>query len=716
MAYDFTQPTDKDALNLTHAIALAESGSGGKPNYNAVGDNGTSHGAYQWQPGNYEAAAREAGFDPTDFSPETQDKVAYAQIKKYKDAGYDPGQIASLWNSGSPDNWKNHSGTTTINGKEIAYDTPAYVGRVKQNYQQIIGNPQSNIPDNPNIDTISDPMQSPELQQNIQDMQSKGKSQQEIQAYIQSVKSGEVTPENIPVAPPEPGMLSQVGEQFKEGGEKIVSSIEGGANRMNEGVNQFDQPGIMNQVEGATKAVQGVAQSFLGTFGGALQTVLSPVTPVVNAIIQDNLKHYHLEGVVSTIGQKLDGLAQKDPQNAGVIGDSINALLAALGEKVGAKKIKTEGFDVSNPLSSKSADELKLIPEDKVSKLSANEQKEWYRQQSKSMTQQAADATAKAQEAGQKSLEETKTQINDFNKQIAETSRTETTALKPKAQQLMRTSSQEYLSLTGEAVDGSPALSKTISSGDLSAKIDSKFEYNPEIGAAIKQDLGLDGAKELTNQQILDKARGIMQDVSKSARAGNTVYSPEEYAAMQKYSFLMETLGENGVDMTKANAFWKQWVPVRNRIVREIKPWDTETIGKQPFEGTLKKASVTAGTATQMASKLDAQNFISELETKMKLPAGTIGSDTRQLVEGLEKAKLSKDSIAQITKDALAKIKEDKVAALEKMSLAKYDTLKAARNRLIIKAVIVGALGLGAVKSIPVIGPAIKATEAMTGL
>jgi hypothetical protein len=140
------QQTDQQALALTHAIALAESGPNGKPDYNAVGDNGTSKGAYQWQPGNFEAAATTAGLDPTDFSPENQDKVAYSQVKAYKDKGYDPGQIASLWNSGSPNNWQNHSGTITINGKTISYDTPTYVKKVQSHYQQITGGQQGYNP------------------------------------------------------------------------------------------------------------------------------------------------------------------------------------------------------------------------------------------------------------------------------------------------------------------------------------------------------------------------------------------------------------------------------------------------------------------------------------------------------------------------------------------------------------------------------------------
>lgn len=145
----FSQPTDPQALALTHAIALQESGQGGKPDYTAVGDAGTSKGAYQWQPGNFEAAAKSAGLDPNDFSPQNQDKVAYSEVKGYKDKGYDPGQIASLWNSGSPNNWQNHSGTTTINGKTISYDTPAYVKGVQGHYQQLTNSSGSGLPSLP---------------------------------------------------------------------------------------------------------------------------------------------------------------------------------------------------------------------------------------------------------------------------------------------------------------------------------------------------------------------------------------------------------------------------------------------------------------------------------------------------------------------------------------------------------------------------------------
>lgn len=148
----FSQPVDRGALNLARSIALAESDDGsGKPNYNAVGDAGTSKGAYQWQPGNFENSAKQYGLNPADFSPENQDKVAYAEVKSMKDAGYSPEQIAAAHNAGKGslknDAWKTNVGTTTINGKKINYDTPSYVNKVNNYYLKIAGNggPQ-NVP------------------------------------------------------------------------------------------------------------------------------------------------------------------------------------------------------------------------------------------------------------------------------------------------------------------------------------------------------------------------------------------------------------------------------------------------------------------------------------------------------------------------------------------------------------------------------------------
>jgi hypothetical protein len=122
---------DPTALALSRAIRSAE---GGDYN-NTTGDAGTSKGAYQWQPGHFEAAAKAQGLDPNDFSPTNQDHVAYNQVKEQLDAGHSQSQVASWWNSGRYDSTGN-VGDKTINGKVIHYDTPAYVEKVKQAYLQ----------------------------------------------------------------------------------------------------------------------------------------------------------------------------------------------------------------------------------------------------------------------------------------------------------------------------------------------------------------------------------------------------------------------------------------------------------------------------------------------------------------------------------------------------------------------------------------------------
>lgn len=135
MATDAFTTVDKDALNLSRSIGLAETGQSGKPNYNAVGKSGEK-GAYQWMPGNFESQAKEAGLDPNDFSPQNQDKVAYYHVKQLKDEGLQPWEIASKWNSGSTTNWQNHNGT---NSQGVGYNTPQYVASVKQHYLQMSG-------------------------------------------------------------------------------------------------------------------------------------------------------------------------------------------------------------------------------------------------------------------------------------------------------------------------------------------------------------------------------------------------------------------------------------------------------------------------------------------------------------------------------------------------------------------------------------------------
>ena len=714
MAIDYDN-LDPDVIRLGQAIKSQES-SGGK---NTVSPetiaNGTS-GAFEYKKDTFDTQAKALGGkdlngNPLDINnPEHQNLVWYTWAKNLKDQGYGIDQIAAGHNAGEGHltDWQDMKGVNKTSG--FAYDTPKYVNDIVSKYQQLKGNtnPAADIS---NGTLPNDPTKDPNVLATINQMFDQGKSQAEVQDYIHSVKSGAIQPTPVQANPMDAMTLNEygtsAGKQFTEGGEHILSSIIGGKNKMEEGVDQAKSGGVGNFLEGVTKYAEGGAQSFLGTFSGAFQTVLAPITPFIEkAVNQIAYQNPKLATTVVNSLKPMGDLAQKHPEEAGVIGDAINSLLAVVGEKLGGEKIKTEGFktpEVSGlKFGSKSADDIMATAPENVSKLNANEQKFWYKNQSKSLTEQATEASIKAKESADIDLASTQKEINDFNQKIGQTSSEEAINLKEPAQKLMKDSSAQYLELTGEAADGSPALTKTIKPEDLSNKIDSKFEYNPEIAAKLKEDLNLNVepkqgeiSKELTNQDILDKAREIMQSVSKTAKTGGKVYSPAEYEAMQRYSFLMEVLGDNGVDMTAANKFWKQYAPVRDKIVSQIKPWD-EGVKGTPIAKTIQtaKAPVSTLTAKQVASQIDAQRFISELESRMGLPKDSIGKDVAEQMQGLEKAKLNKSTINKIKTDALNKIKADKAEALRTMSLEQYNNGLIARKREIIKKVIWGALGL----------------------
>lgn len=144
------EQVDPTALALKRSIFKAE---GGDYN-NTSGDNNTSAGAGQWNngkiplkkgeiPANFKSAAAQFGLDPNDFSETAQDHVGYLQVKHDLDSGLTQSQIAAKWNSGLTHGWENHKGTTTIDGKTISYDTPAYVAKVQKYYQEQVSNPQT---------------------------------------------------------------------------------------------------------------------------------------------------------------------------------------------------------------------------------------------------------------------------------------------------------------------------------------------------------------------------------------------------------------------------------------------------------------------------------------------------------------------------------------------------------------------------------------------
>jgi hypothetical protein len=125
---------DPTIVNLAKAIRETET-RGAKDPYTAKGGSG-EFGAYQYTPATWDAdvktyAGKSVPLDQADKL--LQNEVAYKKLEALKGQGYNVGQIASIWNSGSPE-WQGKTGTNKFG---VKYDVPQYVDTVSKAYQAL---------------------------------------------------------------------------------------------------------------------------------------------------------------------------------------------------------------------------------------------------------------------------------------------------------------------------------------------------------------------------------------------------------------------------------------------------------------------------------------------------------------------------------------------------------------------------------------------------
>lgn len=149
---------DPEAVNLAKAIRQTESGG----NFTAKGKSG-EYGAYQFTEPTWNATATKFGVNVplNQATPEQQNEVAYKQIKNWKDAGNNVGQIASMWNAGEAhkDAYLDSS-YAGVNKAGASYNVPAYAKSVATAYQTLKNGGQVQAdPNNPSSTANETPVQ-----------------------------------------------------------------------------------------------------------------------------------------------------------------------------------------------------------------------------------------------------------------------------------------------------------------------------------------------------------------------------------------------------------------------------------------------------------------------------------------------------------------------------------------------------------------------------
>ena len=150
---------DPQAYNLAKAIKRTETGSSSDP-YNTKGASG-EFGAYQFMPKTYKNLAKQhLGDENAQPTIENQNKIAYSEIKRLKDAGNTPAQIASIWNSGKADAYKQNK--VGVNSQGVQYNVPDYVAKVSKNYNELRGSQGQQLATQ--IQSQEQPVQQPQEQ------------------------------------------------------------------------------------------------------------------------------------------------------------------------------------------------------------------------------------------------------------------------------------------------------------------------------------------------------------------------------------------------------------------------------------------------------------------------------------------------------------------------------------------------------------------------
>jgi hypothetical protein len=165
-----TDVTGASVDQIAEAIKSVESGG----NYEAQGGSG-EFGAYQFMPETWADWSSQyadevlkqstAELEPT---PENQDAVAKWKIQQLVNQGYTPQQVASIWNSGSPE-WEGKTGT---NQYGINYDVPNYVRKVTNALQNMAGQGQisplaKKVIDDPSLLQTMTPTKATEIREEL---------------------------------------------------------------------------------------------------------------------------------------------------------------------------------------------------------------------------------------------------------------------------------------------------------------------------------------------------------------------------------------------------------------------------------------------------------------------------------------------------------------------------------------------------------------------
>lgn len=362
--------------------------------------------------------------------------------------------------------------------------------------------------------------------------------------------------------------------------------------------------------------LKGVEEGALGTASDAVQAIFSPIAAPIQSMIQASQK-YHAEnpdakvpGAISSpeidsAKKTISDWMQQHPTIAKTLGDAFNVGTAVIGGSALEKPVSEVVSGIKNTVSNisqaassakeavagrvasvfkgKTPEEILATPENQLQKLSSEDRKVFFdtqREQAKATHDVAQDTINKKSSELEKNINaESERKITDLNNetqglvnQVDRASIEEAQSLKPKVIQAMGKNSQTYRDLIEKEI--SPVRDEQVAHTDLWKYITDRNLDNPTRGTEIANRLGLTEGKTSTIGEIYDQIKGLRQDLGKAGTKGSRTFTPDEMKINDSISTLSDYLkNEKGIDFTKANKFWSQYAPLRDKLIKTVQPF-----------------------------------------------------------------------------------------------------------------------------------------------
>lgn len=376
----------------------------------------------------------------------------------------------------------------------------------------------------------------------------------------------------------------------------------------------------------------------------------------------------------------------------------------------GSANIVKGGINAIKNIGVKTDEEILATSADKLAKLTSEQRARWSKLHSDKIAELDNVEKQAAELVKDTAIKEAKTKITALKDEAKQldydfTTKTieEAQSLKPKVLEAMRKNSDEYRKLVDAEIN--PVRETYVNDDSIMQSIRNRFPsdpYSPDPYKAdrIIKEMGLKEGSTRKVGELYDALKGEKAAISTSGKTGNKVFTSSDMDRTDKISALSDALKENGVDLKNANEFWKNYAPMRDKIVKNINPFKPEGAESGSFN-----------TFTNMVknslAKPDAKNanFIKATEDMLGVKIGN--PETRAAFEKLsakqkEIIAIAAEKEAKIEAAEAAKLASKNVAGEAKrgvesqMSLANQKAASIKRRNDFIK-YIAGIIGVGGI-------------------